>query len=340
LDRPEPVNRRWNPPIRPTTRLVLNIALVVFVVATALTWTYENISYYNAPGNLMEPFTDATTYLAAGERLNAGHDLYKLQSGDRDVLAWPGLYTSPLLSPPPIAVIWRPLAAVPIGYAAWIVFCWVVLLGTMLYVILRAGLPGLLLAFVLSFSIGEQLAVANWNALMPAIYILAWRYRDRAASGAVLAVASAVKLSPVAMGGWLLGTRRWRALAGLAIGLAVLFVISGLGAGFGSYLEYLGTLSGNASTPISVSRMTDIPFGSYAVLIGGTLIAVMIGPRWPRASFVVALLASVFGTPALYASSLVSLLALPAPFLEGARGLDLRLPERGKSSLRAVAEPS
>ena len=52
----------------------------------------------------MEPYIDATTYQAAGERWNAGHDLYRLGPGDRDVLPWPGRYTAPLLSPPPIAV--------------------------------------------------------------------------------------------------------------------------------------------------------------------------------------------------------------------------------------------
>jgi hypothetical protein len=306
------------------TRIVLNVALLALVVATPLFWMSANISYYNSPENLMDPFTDATTYLAAGERLNAGHDLYHLQPGDRDVLAWPGLYSSPLLSPPPIAVLWRPLAAVDWGFALWVAACWVALLGTLVYVVLRMGLPALPLAFALSFSIGEQLAVANFNSFMPAIYVLAWRYRDRAASGAFVALGAAVKLSPVAMGGWLLGTRRWRALTGLAVSLAAIFVISGLGAGFGSFVEYLGTLSGNQSTPISMTRLTGIPYATYLVLFGGTLAAIFLGRRLPKASFVVALLAAVLGTPALYASSLVPLLALAAPFLAGARGLQFR----------------
>ncbi len=197
----------------------------------------------------------------------------------------------------------------------------------------------MLLAFVLSFSIGEQLAVANFNSFMPAIYILAWRYRDRAVAGGLIGLAAAVKLSPVAMGGWLLGTRRWRALTGLAVMLLALFVVSGVGAGFGSYADYLGTLGGNQSTPISVTRMLGIPYGSYLVLVGGTLAAVLVGPRWPRASFILALLAAVLGTPALYASSLVSLLALSAPFLDGARGLQFRSTPVASADL-AVAEPA
>ncbi len=56
---------------------------------------------------------DAITYLAAGERLNAGHDLYALVAGDRRIWVNPPYWTVPLLSPPPIAVVWRPLAALP-----------------------------------------------------------------------------------------------------------------------------------------------------------------------------------------------------------------------------------
>ncbi len=58
---------------------------------------------------------DAPTYLAAGERLNAGHNLYALVAGDRPVLLDPPYWIVPLLSPPPIAVLWRPLALLGSG---------------------------------------------------------------------------------------------------------------------------------------------------------------------------------------------------------------------------------
>jgi hypothetical protein len=273
----------------------------------------------------MEPFTDVTTYLAAGERLNAGHDLYRLQPGDRPVLQWPGLYTAPLLSPPPIAVLWRPLAAVDWGPIVWIVATWVVLWGAILFLVLRAGLWAVLLAVALSHAIGEQLAVGNANAFMPAVYLLLWRFRDRAWIGVLIAAAASVKLAPIAMAGWLIGTRRWAALAATAIAGAVIFVIGGLGAGFGSYVEYLGTLGGNTPTNLSLSGQLDIPWASYALLAGGTLLAIAIGRRYPTASWAVALLASVLGTPALYASGLVSLIALTAPLVGTGRALSWRL---------------
>jgi hypothetical protein len=46
-------------------------------------------------------------YLAAGERLNAGHQLYALMPGNRPVDIHPPFWTVPLLSPPPIAVLFR-----------------------------------------------------------------------------------------------------------------------------------------------------------------------------------------------------------------------------------------
>ena len=59
--------------------------------------------------------TDGSNYYAAGERLNAGHQLYQLQAGDRPVANsdQPNPWSAPLLSPPPIAVVWRVLALLP-----------------------------------------------------------------------------------------------------------------------------------------------------------------------------------------------------------------------------------
>src|SRR6266536_85078 len=43
---------------------------------------------------------DALVYLAAGERLNAGHPLYAISAGDRPIGIQPPHWTVPLLSPP------------------------------------------------------------------------------------------------------------------------------------------------------------------------------------------------------------------------------------------------
>lgn len=310
-----------NPAPSRAARIVLNVALLAIVFVTPLLWVQANFSYYNTPDNLMDPYTDATTYLAAGERLNAGHDLYRLGPGDRPVLPWAEHYTAPLLSPPPIAVFWRPLAAVDWGIVLWIAACWIAMLGTLGWLVLRVGLPAVLLAFVLSHSIGEQLAVANANAFAPLLYVLLWRYRDRAVAGVSIATMAAIKLAPAVLIAWLIGTRRWRVALTAIVAVAVIFLVSGLGAGFSSYGEWLGTLSTNSVTPISVSGLTGVSWASYAFLVLTGIVAFLTGPRWPRLSFCVAIAGAVLGTPALYSSSLVGLLALTAPLAGPGRGL-------------------
>lgn len=311
-----------NPPVDGRVRRWINGALIGLAIATVLIWAFANIAYYNEPDNGIEPFTDAQTYLAAGERLNAGHDLYRLQPGDRAVLTLPGLYSSPLLSPPPIAVLWRPIAAIDLGFALWVAACWVCLLATALYVMLRGGLVGVFAVFALSHAIGEQLAVANANAFMPALYIALWKFRDRPGAGVLVGVAAAIKLAPVAMMGWLVGTSRWRTIAWALAALVALFIVGGLGAGFGSYLDYIGTLPGNQPTRLSISGITGVSWASYAVLALGFIVAVATARRWPRLSFAAALSGAALGTPALYASGLVSLLAIVAPWTGSRHALD------------------
>ena len=61
---------------------------------------------------------DTWNYLGAGERLNAGHSIYALVAGDRPILIeLPS--TVPLVSPPLVAVLWRPLALLPDWLAMW-----------------------------------------------------------------------------------------------------------------------------------------------------------------------------------------------------------------------------
>lgn len=311
-------------PIKPTrARTIIHVLMLVLAIGTPLAFTRAYFIDYADPANLLEPFTDASTYRSAAERLNAGHELYRLQDGDRPVLIIPGLFTAPLLSPPPIAVLWRPLAAVDWGIILWIVAAWTALLGTVVYLILRVGVIAVLLAFLLSQAIGEQLAVANVAAFFPMLYVLVWRYRDRPQVGVLVGVMSVIKLAPIALSGWLLGTGRLRALAVAAASIVALLVIGGLGAGFGSYIDYLGILPSTKPSPISLSGLTGISWMSYALLVVGTIAAIALR-RWPRLSFCVAVVSAVLGTPALYTSGLVSLLALAAPLIGTGRGLSFR----------------
>lgn len=258
-------------------------------------------------------FPDANTYLAAGERLNAGHELFRWQPGDRPVL-FGDQFPAALLSPPPIAVLWRPLAAVPWGFDAWVVASWVALLGTIAYLVLKTGLPAAILSLALSIVIGQQLIVANVTAFFPAVLVIAWRFRHNPWVGVGVGLISAIKFTPIAMTGWMIGGRRWRMVAVTGATIVVVGILGGIGAGFGTYAEYLKIAPQIKPTVDSISSLIGISWASYAVLVVGTLAAALLG-RWPKVSFAVAVVALTFGTPVIYPVGLVTLLALAAPLI-------------------------
>lgn len=317
----------------PATRRIIRALLLVIAVGTPLGFARAHFIDFDAPGNALYAFTDADTYRAAGERLNAGHELYRLQEGDRPVLIIPGLFTQPLVSPPPIAVIWRPIAALPFGYEAWIVACWVALLGTVVYLVLRVGPPAALLAFLLSWPIGEELAVANVVSFFPAIFVISWRYRRHPWIGAPLGAIAAVKLAPIAIVGWLVAERHLRALFAMAGTIAALVIVSVIGAGLDSFFEYLDIVPTLKPSPLSVAGQTGISWISYALLAGGVVLAATLRSR-PRLAFCVSILTVVLGTPVVYIGGLVVLLALAAPLLPEPMGARIVAAEHAASALR------
>jgi hypothetical protein len=309
------------------TSAVITVLLLVIALGVPLAVARQYLLPFAA--NHVMAFPDATTYLAAGERLNAGHDLFKLQAGDRPVL-FEDQFPAALLSPPPIAVFWRPLAAVPWGFDAWVVAAWVALLGTIAYLVLKTGWPAALLSLVLSVAIGQQLIVANVTAFFPAVLVLAWRYRRVPWVGVGVGVISAIKFTPIAMTGWMVGARFWRMLAVTLGTVVVVGLIGGLGAGFSAYFDYLRIAPQIKPTPDSISSLTGISWGSYGVFVAGTLGAVLLG-RWPRWSFAIAVVATTLGTPVIYPVGLVPLLALAAPLIPDAATAPIAAPANAVS---------
>src|SRR5258708_23774685 len=147
-------------------RAIVRTLLILVALGPALIYARAFVTTFAEPGDI-QLFADVLTYQAAGERLNAGHELYRLQEGDRPVPNLPGVFSAPLVSPPPIAVLWRPIAALPFGFASWIIACWVALLGTMAYLVLRTGLVGLGACLVLAEPIRNQLPSGNVRSLFP-----------------------------------------------------------------------------------------------------------------------------------------------------------------------------
>lgn len=308
------IDRVGEGPARRVIRRTLVLVPAVLAVAVALTY----LAAFNLPHSYYRPFTDANTYLAAGERLNAGHELYALQPGDRPVALEPDLSPSPLFSPPPIAVIWRPLAALPfnLGLILWIVAIWTSCLGTMLYVAARGGSLGIGLGLLLAQPAGQLLAVGNVAAFFPMLAILAWRWRDRPIAGAIIGSMTAVKIAPGVLGGWLLAERRRTPmLAAVGAGLAWL-VTSLLFAGPASIAGYLDSAGEIKPSEFSLSAWTGIWWLSSAVLVVGTIAAALLWRR-PALAFAVALVAATIGTPAFYPAGLAVLLGLAAPITEG-----------------------
>jgi hypothetical protein len=249
--------------------------------------------------------------------LNAGHDLYRLGPGDRGVLLLPQTGDAPLVSPPPIAVLWRPLAALAVGFPLWIAATWILLIGTVIRLVLRTGLLAVIASVVLFDAIAQQLTVANVAAFFPALLLVAWDRRNAAWSGALTGVMAALKLSPGTGFGWIVGQRDAKRLAWGAAGLLALAAIGVVGAGIDAWIAYIGIARSTQPSPESLSGLTGLPWLSFAVLVGGTALAAVI--RRDVWSFGIAVTASVLGSPALYHAGYIPLLVLTVPLGEALR---------------------
>jgi hypothetical protein len=273
---------------------------------------------------------DSFTYLAAGERLNAGHSLYALVPGDRPVDVHPPFWTVPFLSPPPMGVLMRPFALLPgdAGAYAWWVVC-LIAIGTVLGVLLRRR-PATTSAavIVLSIPLAYEIGVGNVNALLLAAAIACWLLaRDGRphAAGALAAVMFAVKLTPLPIAAWVVGTGGRRGLGGLLAGLIVVGLVSLLGAGIDAHFAYLDVARTTATTGLSelspgwLARTLGLPdpiptLVPTALLLGGSILAWILARRDRQAAgFGVAVIAWTFGSAVVNVNTPTLLLALLAP---------------------------
>jgi hypothetical protein len=273
---------------------------------------------------------DSFTYLAAGERLNAGHLLYALSPGDRLVGFEPPFFTVPLLSPPPIAVLFRPLAAIPneIGVYVWWIATILVLAGVILWMLRERPILVGLAVLVLSIPIVYQIGVGNLNGLIVAGIVLAWylltRGRDTAA-GATFALMTAFKVTPGIFLWWLITQRRWDAFRAFVVTGLVVLLISVLGAGLQAHLEYLGiarqtatagttylSLAGAAryiGVPVEIANLLPMA----AILVGAVVIWLL--RDRPGPAYIAAILTLILGSPVVQITWFTILLAALAPIV-------------------------
>jgi glycosyl transferase family 87 len=301
------------------------LRLVVPAVALGMVVAIQRI-YFNRgliPG-------DSFTYLAAGERLNAGHLLYALSPGDRPVGFEPPFFTVPLLSPPPIAVLFRPLAAMPneIGVYVWWIATILVLAAVILWMLRERPILVGLGVLLLSIPIVYQIGVGNLNGLIVAGIVVGWylltRRKDLAA-GAVFALMTAFKVTPGIFLWWLITQRRWDAFKAFVVTALVVLGISVLGAGVQAHLEYLGIARQTAAagtTYLSLAgaaRYLGVPT-EIANLLPTAAIVIGVAAVWllrarPGAAYVAAIITLIAGSPVVQITWFTILLGVLAPIV-------------------------
>lgn len=250
---------------------------------------------------------DAVTYLAAGERLNAGHALYALSPGDRPIPLDPPYWDVPLLSPPLVAVAFRLLALFPSELGMWLwwaagVAC---ITGTVIYLVREP--TDLVLIAPCSIGLGFALISGNVANFLLVGYVLIWRYRDRPWVGALIGVMAVAKLFPIVFVAFLVARRDARQLLWLGAGTLVATTISVLGAGFDAHLAYIGVIERSAPQFASLAYLTGIGGLSVVLFAAGALLAMRVREAW---SYAICLITLVFAAPTLAWAQLVALLPL------------------------------
>lgn len=197
---------------------------------------------------------DYLAYDAAARRLLAGRPLYDTSF---EAAGGFGLY----YYPPPFAVALLPLVAVaPADVAVWLWTSGLVaalLVGIALLPVrptvrwLVLGLAGLTWPAVYSIKLGQV------GPLLFLLFAVGWRWlaSDRVV-GAVAALGALIKIQPIALVGWALLERRWRAVGlglGLLVGLSVATVASVGPAAWPDFFALLGRVSDPVTTPGNVT---------------------------------------------------------------------------------------
>jgi len=275
------------------------------------------IVLFDAP-YLLDPMhtqSDVWTYFAAGQRLRDGHELYALQAGDLPVYLAPPYVTSPLLSPPLIGVIFRPLATFLdpwVATHAWLWVSWIVFAVT-IGLLVRRGSALLLGAFlVMAPAIALTGVSGNLNAFIVPMLVAAWWWADRgkpAGMGAAIALAAALKVTPGFLVVWLVARRAWSGLVAFALAFGALGLVSLVVAGPANTLAYLdvirytsGTGVSGWSLPAALSGLgLDLP--ATVVLVGVAVVGsglVFMLRRRPGLSWAAANLVSVIANPVLH----------------------------------------
>lgn len=283
-------------------RPILLIESAILAVLGALTFGHES-----------GWFVDFWNYYAAGERLNAGHQLYALSASDRIVSMNPAFVNTPSVQTPFMNLLWQPLAHLPAELVGtlWVGANVIAVLWVVAIVYRRGPAWAPLVVGAVAFSGGAMIAVGNVNGLLLAGYALVWLNRDRPIVGAIVGLMGAAKLLPATLIAFLMRSAAWRPAAiALVIGLA-LTVMAAMAVGPRLMGEYVTVLRGAAPTLWSASGLTGLTWLSPALGVALTAAAAA-APSRP-AAFRLAVLASVIGGTAVGPATIPLLAAVAIP---------------------------
>jgi alpha-1,2-mannosyltransferase len=313
--RPTDPGVRWTE--RPLLRAFVRLgpARVLRLTAAVLVIGLCAVSLRAQP---LQPFAyggDLWAYIAAGERLNAGSDLYALSETDRPVLLNPPYWSTPLLSPPVIAVMWRPIALVGVpGVLGWWLLGLALVTAVASAILLWGSWPSVLALVLLAPALALTAVSGNVNAHLCALLCGAWWWRDRPrVVGTAVAIAAAIKLTPILLVVWLLATGRRIAMGWFGVALVGLAVVSLFGAGLDAHLAWLAETPASAPSPLSVASLLGVSGALAAALVALGTSALVFVLRADRARFSLAILGATLAGPALYFQALALLAATLAP---------------------------
>lgn len=310
----------------------LNLAIPVRIEAVALLLVALFVSLGPHPLDPTTIGTDASNYYAAGLRLNAGHPLYALSAGDRPVPLNPPLWNVPLVSPPFIGVLWRPLALLgDNSMLLWWTAGLVCLCAVTLFFISRATPMRNVLLTLLFPAIGIAAVSGNVNAFLVALAVgaaYAASSGRSAAAGVLIAVMAAIKLTPALLILWFVFQGDWRAVRAFFGAVLVLGAVQLVGAGLDNNLAFFDVLRDTTSggaTPYSIGGMLR-SIGGPAWLIGAGPIlamAVAIAAAWAfrsrrGVSWACLCVAVLFGSPVVNLGNFAILLAALVPIAAAA----------------------
>lgn len=305
----------------PDRRRLVSLAMVAISAGVLLAILAVYFTRGFVPG-------DAIVYLAAGERLNAGHDLYAISPGDRPLGMKPPFWTVPLLSPPLVGVLFRPLALLPPDLGAYL--WWFASMAAIAWVLVqfwtRRPVLTSLAVLVLAIPLAYEIGVGNVNAFLLLGTVLIWRWSQDGhdeRAGATAAFITILKVSPVLICWWLLTQAKARAvISGLIVG-AGLVTVSIAAAGFGAHIKFIEVTRSTATVGQSELSLAGIALAlgapsqlatilPSAVLVLGVLATALLRTR-PGPAFSVAVATMVLGSPVVNINSFALLLGCLAP---------------------------